>query len=201
MSRSVRTLLLGAALALLAPFTQAFDLDTLAAQLAKPAVVRGDFTQQKFLRALPQPLTSTGQFVLARDHGLLWRLRSPLQQDYRIDARGIARLDDGRWQPVAQQGAAAQQNRLFIAVLRGDAQALAKDFEPTLSGSADAWQLDLIPRGALLRQIFSALHIRGGTQVERIELEETQGDRSVLTLTRSVPGDTLDAREQHDFGG
>ena len=53
------------------PLAHAFDLQQLSAQLASPQVIHGDFIQEKHLRALPKPLTSTGTFVLAKDHGLL----------------------------------------------------------------------------------------------------------------------------------
>jgi hypothetical protein len=76
----------------------AFDLQQLSDQLAKPSVVQGSFIQEKHLRALPQPLVSKGTFVLAKDHGLLWLLKTPLQQDYRISAQGIARRDANGWQ-------------------------------------------------------------------------------------------------------
>src|SRR5690606_8453225 len=91
---------------------QAFDLDALNAQLRAQPVLHGDFVQEKHLRALPQPLVSRGQFVLAREHGLLWQLRSPLQQDYRISASGIARRTAEDWQASAGQSANERQNRL-----------------------------------------------------------------------------------------
>jgi len=74
---------------------QAFDLQQLSDQLSRPEVIHGRFIQEKHLRALPQPLTSKGHFVLAKNHGLLWLLQTPLQQDYRITAQGIARRDAG----------------------------------------------------------------------------------------------------------
>ncbi|MET1081224.1 MAG: outer membrane lipoprotein carrier protein LolA [Pseudomonas sp.] len=177
----------------------AFDLPALSAQLGQAKVVRGEFTQEKFLRALPQPLTSHGRFVMAQQQGLLWLLQRPLQQDYRIDARGIARRTDGGWQAVAQQGASAQQNRLFLAVLQGDSSGLQRDFELSLSGSAQAWQLRLVPRSSLLKQIFNAIQIQGGALVQRIELLETQGDRSVLTLLNNSAADVLDPTERQAF--
>jgi len=186
-------------LLLCAPLAQAFDLDRLAAQLGKPAVVRGDFIQEKHLRALPQPLTGTGRFVLARGHGLLWLLQAPLQQDYRITSDAIARRDASGWQRLPQQSAGAQQNRLFLAVLQGDSSGLQRDFELALSGEADAWQLRLTPRTALLRQIFSRIEISGGALVQRIELHETQGDRSVLRLPQSQAGNELSDAERHAF--
>lgn len=184
---------------LLTPLAQAFDLDQLAAQLSKPAVVRGPFVQEKHLRALPKPLTSTGQFVLSKDLGLLWLLQSPLQQDYRIDATGIAKRTPQGWQPVAQQNAAAQQNRLFLAVLKGDSTGLRQDFELSLTGTADNWTLDLTPRSLLLKQIFTTIQIQGGALVQRIQLQETQGDSTVLRLTDSQADGQLSDADRHAF--
>jgi len=91
----------------------AFDLQQLSNQLAKPSVIHGSFIQEKHLRALPQPLVSKGTFVLAKDHGLLWLLKTPLQQDYRISAQGIARRDANGWQLLPNKSAGAEQNRLL----------------------------------------------------------------------------------------
>jgi hypothetical protein len=165
----------------------AFDLDQLGRQLAGPALLQGEFVQQKHLRALAQPLVSRGQFELSAEQGLLWQLRQPLTQDYRIDAQGIARLGPQGWQRQDGQDAAAQQSRLFLAVLQGDASGLARDFELQLAGSAEGWTLELLPRTLLLQQVFSRIRIQGGRHVERIELFETQGDRTLLQLTTHAP--------------
>jgi hypothetical protein len=193
--------LLIALLAVLLPYSHAhaFDLQALSAQLEQPAVVRGEFVQEKHLRALPMPLTSRGRFVLAREHGLLWHLQQPLQQDYRISAHGISRRGLNGWQANGQPGAASQQNRLFLAVLAGDTQGLQRDFELSLSGTATDWHLELTPRGLLLRQIFSAIHIQGGATVESIDLLEVQGDRTHLRLVGSQLDGPLSTAERHDF--
>ncbi|MGP0171800.1 outer membrane lipoprotein carrier protein LolA [Pseudomonas sp. NCHU5208] len=183
----------------MAQLAQAFDLNQLSAQLGQPEVVRGQFIQEKHLRALPQPLVSRGRFVLAKNHGLLWLLEHPLQQDYRIAKQGIARRSEQGWQLVAQQSASARQNRLFLAVLKGDTSGLRQDFDLSLSGSAEAWQLDLAPRSVLLKQIFKGIHINGGALVQRIELQETQGDSTVLRLENSQADNALSDSERHDF--
>lgn len=184
---------------LLACQAQAFDLQELSRQMARPAVVRGPFIQEKHLRALPLPLTSQGTFVLARDHGLLWLLKTPLQQDYRISAQGIARRDAGGWQMLPQRNAGSEQNHLFFAVLQGDTRALERDFELQLSGTSAQWQLRLVPRSLLLKQIFTHIQISGGAYVERIELSETQGDSTVLRMPQSTSDTPLTDAEQHDF--
>lgn len=199
-NRIVRPALLALSLLLAtAAHAQAFDLTQLGQQLSGAEVIRGAFTQEKHLRALPQPFVSQGTFVLARDQGLLWFLQQPVQQDYRISEKGIARREPSGWQPTDQQGPAARQNDLFLAVLQGDTEALQGDFQLELSGTAQAWALRLTPRSKLLGQIFTAILIRGGTMAERIELLEAQGDSTVLLLTGSQIDDQLSPIELHDF--
>ena len=186
--------------ALLLSFSaHAFDLQQLSDQLAKPSVIHGSFTQEKHLRALPQPLVSKGTFVLAKDHGLLWLLKTPLQQDYRINAQGIARRDANGWQPLPNKSAGAEQNRLFLAVLQGDSSGLQRDFELQLQGQAQQWKLTLTPRSLLLKQVFTRINIDGGELVHTIELLETQGDSTVLRMQDSTASQPLSAAEQHDF--
>ena len=189
------------ALALLAvsSLANAFDLQQLSQQLAKPDVIHGQFVQEKHLRALPQPLISKGSFVLAKNHGLLWLLKTPLQQDYRISAKGIARRDGNGWQLLPNKSAGAEQNRLFLAVLQGDSSGLQRDFELALSGDAQRWKLTLTPRSLLLKQVFNQINIDGGELVQTIELLETQGDSTVLRMQDSSAGQPLSDAEQHDF--
>ncbi|WP_273829302.1 outer membrane lipoprotein carrier protein LolA [Pseudomonas sp. SBT1-2] len=177
----------------------AFDLQQLSDQLARPEVIHGSFVQEKHLRALPQPLTSKGSFVLAKSHGLLWLLKTPLQQDYRITGKGIARRDGSGWQMLPNKSAGAEQNRLFLAVLQGDSSGLQRDFELALAGDAKAWKLTLTPRSLLLKQVFNQINIDGGELVQRIELLETQGDSTVLEMHDSISNQPLSDAEQHDF--
>ncbi|WP_262139671.1 outer membrane lipoprotein carrier protein LolA [Pseudomonas sp. Marseille-Q5117] len=180
-------------------WANAFDLQQLSEQLAKPDVIHGQFIQEKHLRALPQPLISKGSFVLAKNHGLLWLLKTPLQQDYRITANGIARRDTNGWQLLPNKSAGAEQNRLFLAVLQGDSSGLQRDFELALSGTAQQWQLTLTPRSMLLKQVFKQINIDGGALVQTIELLETQGDSTLLRMHDSTPEQPLSEAEQHDF--
>ena len=187
------------ALLTMSALANAFDLQQLSAQLAKPDVIHGQFIQEKHLRALPQPLISKGSFVLAKNHGLLWLLKTPLQQDYRITANGIARRDDNGWQMLPNKSAGADQNRLFLAVLQGDSSGLQRDFELALSGDAQQWKLSLTPRSLLLKQVFKQINIDGGALVQTIELLETQGDSTVLRMQDSSAAQPLSDTEQHDF--
>lgn len=192
-------LLLGLALTAVCSHAAPLTLDGLGQQLSQHPVVRGPFVQEKHLRALPKPLTSSGTFVLAADAGLLWKLEKPLQQDYRIDANGIARRTAEGWQMQPGRDVAAQQSRLFLDVLNGNHSGLARDFDLQLNGDARAWTLSLVPTSLLLKQVFSRIDISGGELVERIELHEIQGDRTLMRMPASVTADALSEQERSDF--
>ena len=177
----------------------AFDLDDLSQQLARPEVVRGTFVQEKHLRALPKPLSSEGHYVMAREHGLLWTVDKPIAQRYRITAAGIERNVDGAWQTAQPQGASGRQNALTLALLRGVQPPLSTDFDLQLSGTPNDWSLQLVPRSMLLRQVFSRIQLSGGERINKIELDETQGDRTVMRLVGAQVDTTLSDTERHEF--
>jgi len=197
--RMLRWLLL--CLLWLGGLAHAFSLADLQRQLQSQAVVRGAFVQEKYLRGLDQPLRSTGVFTLASGQGLLWNLTTPIAQQLRITAQGVARRaqteGSNPWIRTAQQS--GRENRLFLAVLTGDTRELQTQFDLALSGSADDWQLTLTPSSALLRQIFAHIQIAGATQVRRIELLETQGDRTVLQFRHVTTDHALNPEERHAF--
>ena len=150
------------------------------------------------MRALPQPLVSDGDFVLASGKGMLWRLRRPLTQTLRITTAGISRQNpDGTWRPSAN--ANGQESRLFLALLAGDATGLSENFDLDLAGGPEDWRLTLTPSSALLRQIFTSIEVRGGKTITRIELREAQGDRSVLRLLNTRTDTGLDDDEQRAY--
>jgi len=176
----------------------AFELDQLRSTLTAAPVVRGTFVQEKHLRALPQPLVSRGTFVLAAGHGVLWQLRSPLQQTLRITAQGIAREQaDGTWLNSPQGN--SRESHMFLALLSGDTVGLAENFDLRLEGNADDWRLHMVPNSAIVRQIFTEIEIRGGALVRRIELRETQGDSTVLRMDDVQAFSTLNSDELRAF--
>lgn len=178
----------------------AFDIQDLQTLLRAHTVVKGEFVQQRYFRALPQPLTSQGQFTLAADRGLLWQLVTPLRQHLRITAQGIDRQDDnGGWAPLAGAAGSTREAGLFLAVLAGDTSGLRDNFALALSGTADDWTLRMTPRSALLRQVFDHILITGNTYVQQIELHEAQGDRTVLQLKAQQAAPALNAEETRAF--
>lgn len=162
----------------------AFSPAELTAQLQKPQNVQGVFTQERHLRSLAKPMNTQGIFAIKPKSGLYWQIDKPLSLRLRVNRQGIAQWDSKkqRWQNSPQGGQAAQV-KLFMAVLGGDIGALEQQFTPKLSGSAQKWQLDLQPKTAVMKQVFQSIRINGGRHVERVELLETQGDKTVMQFS------------------
>ena len=87
----------------------------------------------------------------------------------------------------------SQQIRLFLDLLGGNTQGLEKQFDLQLSGSQQKWTLRLNPKTALMKQIFNHIEISGDSVVRRIEMNEKQGDRTVMQFNQVQTGKELDA--------
>jgi hypothetical protein len=178
----------------------AFNLKELQSQLREAPVVRGQFVQQKYLRSLSHPLTSTGLFTLSSNKGLLWELRMPLHQDLLLTQAAIYRRDDGgKWQILPQAVGGGRETHMFLTILSGDTDVLRDNFDMTLSGTASDWQLVMTPKSILLKQIFTDIRIAGGKLVQRIELRETQGDKTVMEMRNASADTKLNDDESRDF--
>ena len=179
--RCLSAALLGLSLWLAAPLAWGFDLPALEKRLQAAGEVRGDFVQQRHLRALPQPLRSDGRFELLPGQSLLWHVLRPFEQKLRIDDKGLQHWRDGRWQADAQARAAGKaQLAFFMDMIGGRFEKLDRHFTMKLSGDAQRWQLRLDPSSALMQQIFSRIDIEGGSHVRQVQLHERQGDRVVI---------------------
>ncbi len=191
----MKKLIFAAALTLASPLLWAFSTAELAQTLQKPANVQGAFTQQRYLKSLSKPMTTNGQFVLIPKRGLLWHMQKPFENRLRVRADGIMQWNGKSWVAANQSkmNGQSQQIRLFLDLLGGNTQGLEKQFDLQLSGSQQKWTLRLNPKTALMKQIFNHIEISGDSVVRRIELNEKQGDRTVMQFNQIQTGKELDA--------
>ena len=191
----MKKLIFAAALTLASPLLWAFSTAELAQTLQKPANVQGAFTQQRYLKSLTKPMTTNGQFVLIPKRGLLWHMQKPFENRLRVRADGIMQWNGKSWTAAnpSKMNGQSQQIRLFLDLLGGNTQGLEKQFDLQLSGSQQKWTLRLNPKTALMKQIFNHIEISGDNVVRRIELNEKQGDRTVMQFNQVQTGKELDA--------
>lgn len=197
-------LLLGLALLCAAPaFAKDDPVAIVKAQLAQPDVLRGEFRQSKQIQGFSKPLQSSGDFIVAREHGVLWRTLKPFP--------GVLKLT--RDEIVATQGDAVSFrlsassepsvrviNGLMFALLNGDVAALDRQF--TISGEAAGgrWKLALTPKQAAFAKLIRSIQLQGDRHVGEIAIDEANGDvtRIVFSAQASQPAQ-LSADEQQRF--
>ena len=182
-----------------APAAAAADVDPVAALTSRvhaEPVLRGTFTQNRLIRGFKRPVTSTGEFVVARDRGILWHTKTPFDSTLAmtpdrlrvVDARQQAEVDlDARREPMLRT-----LNGLLQAVVGGDVAALTRafDLDARLIGS-DAWELTLVPRDPALRGRFTTIRMNGAAYVREVRLEEASGDVTTVTLAGHEAGTRL----------
>ncbi len=168
----------------------AFSQQDLVNLLQKSQNVQGSFTQQRFLKSLPNPINASGEFTLIARKGLLWEMQKPFASKMRVTPNGIAQWNGSSWVESDKVGQ-SQQIALFLGLLSGDISALESQFTTTLSGTEKDWALTLTPSSVLMKQIFTQIQIKGDRLVNEIELSETQGDRTLILFSHQKVNQTL----------
>ncbi len=187
-----RLLLILAALAALAaaPVRAAWGVDELMAALAGQQVSRATFVEKKYLAMLDAPVTSSGELLFIPPGRLERRTLKPRRESVVLDGATLT-MTRGERQMVLQlqdHPALAALTESIRATLAGDRQALERHFALKLEGGPARWSLLLTPREAKTRGYVLGILIAGERgQVRTVEIEQSDKDRSVMTITK-VPG-------------
>ncbi len=210
----VLAVLLGVLVAAPAPAEGLFDrplkprqlVDTVLADVAATfsttQVLNGKFVQRRQISGLPRPLTSSGDFLLARGEGILWRTSTPFTSEFVLSPRGMTLRSGGTEQRVteAEQPALRTALEMLFAMFSMDLDRLDANFELHGRSLGARWEIGLRPRTGGLSQAFSEAIVSGSKQVDRIVLTGAAGDRTEIefsdVVARSAP---LDAAEAEPF--
>jgi hypothetical protein len=182
---------LGCVLLLCALAANAADLMAdVRARLGQPAVLRGEFEQSKHVAGFKKALLSKGDFLVARDRGVLWRTREPFAGVLKLTPNEIVATQGGALAfrlTASTEPSVRVINGLMFSLLNGDVAALAEQF--TIAGVAEAksWSLTLVPRQPAFAKILTRIELSGDVYVRRIAMEEANGDRTVIQFHKQTP--------------
>ena len=167
--------------------TTELTLAELMKSLSGVSAISAHFRETKELAMLQEPLYASG----------ILRYRAPdyvkkqtlLPQSESLEIQGDEVLIDhpekGRHQLSLDDYPAIRAFvESFRATLAGDTTTLERYYRVLLTGDAAAWRLHLEPRESEMAEIIEAIFIQGeGDRILTIETQETNGDRSVMTIT------------------
>ena len=195
MTRLTRIRLVGSVLALLicsgAAHTANWNLNVLMDELARRSSGQAYFTETKYLAVLEKPIEQSGTLAFAPG-----RLEKFTQRPHpeRMTVIGDALTVEIGPERKKRQLRLHRYPALwgFIeglrATLTGDLDVLRRFYEIELHGSADDWELVMVPRQSEMAAVVRLVSIRGGLgEISVIEVVQTSGDRSVMRVTERDP--------------
>lgn len=179
------TLLLACSFSVFA-YSPLLSLDELQKKLMSEQLLRGDFSQSKTLHIFDRPLVSKGTFLLSHQQGLVWKQQDPftvllvlannrLSQQF---ADQVPEIIEAKDNPMV-----FYFSHLFLALFKGDLNALNEQFELTLNNSNEGWVLYLKPESTPLNKVFSIIEIHGVDQINELNLIELNGDTTTISFT------------------
>ncbi len=170
------------------------------ARLDKPGLLRGQFEQQKSVPGFKKPLQSSGDFLLWRGHGLLWQTRKPFASTLAISRNGLSLVGAGS-DGVTQINSAMDSSHRMVsdilsALLAGDFSQMQTYFhiDGELSDKQE-WTLRLTPAQAGLSKVIKRITLSGDRHVRRVQIDEANGDSSLIRFTQLVQAPEASARE------
>ena len=136
--------------------------------------ISGKFNEEMILNGFDEPIKSSGEFEI-KNKELIWHIKEPLDSSVKIAQDGIFSLENGKWE---LQKNSLMDKELFLAIFSLDYGVLQKYFDISLSGESGAWELNLSPKGAIFKEIFKNIIIKGGETVREIAITNAQGDET-----------------------
>lgn len=167
------------------PAFAAWSVDALMALLHAHPPGRARFDEQKSVSILDRPLDSSGELVFTPPDRLEKHVTSPGDERIVADREKLVVEHAGRRQVIdlGEHPEVAVLIESIRGTLAGDRAALERTYALDLSGDERSWRLTLVPRDASLRSLVTRVTIEGsGAAVERVEIEQADGDRSLMQI-------------------
>jgi outer membrane lipoprotein-sorting protein len=176
--------------AALANAAAGFDVGSLMELLRSQKPGKATFTETKHIAILDRPVESTGELVFTPPDRLEKRSTGLNAERMVVDRETLSIERGGRKQVLSLRE--HPQVGVFVESIRGtlagDRSALEKTYTLALEGDAQRWRLTLVPRDKQLAGIVRRVLISGTqAQVRRIEIEQADGDSSVMVITPVTP--------------
>lgn len=173
-------------------------------RLAVDLVVRGAFEQRKTIQGFRNPLLSSGDFVVARQRGVVWRTREPFPSTLVVTRdRVLARQADGsigRSMNASEEPALRAISETLFGVMAAELAMLEQRFriEGELAGR-EGWKLVLLPRDAMLARWVQRIDLEGDHFLRNARLQEGNSDLSLIRFSRHSTDTGLRPDEEAQF--
>jgi len=191
--RSLRGLALGLALAAggAAQAQDGWSLEALMAGMRQSRGASAHFVELKYVHLLTAPIRATGRLTYAAPDKLEKVTETPAPETIRLDGGTLAgtRANGDEFSvDIDSHEEIAALVEGIRSTLAGDLATLRRHYEIAFSGDRDHWRIDLAPKAGRVREKVERIRVLGGgTAIAMIIVNETDGDRSEMTITPDTP--------------
>lgn len=173
-------------LALLSPVQAAgFDLQALTQQLAQARSGQATFVEDRRVQQLDQTLRSSGRLSFVAPDTFVRETLRPSHEKLAVVGNQLT-MSRGTRSRVASLDSVPEAVVIVEAIrgtLTGNKDTLERYFDTTVQGSAEQWQLELVPREPRLRGQVAHLRLSGRQgQVREVRMTLADGDTSVMRI-------------------
>lgn len=155
------------------------------AQLAAPAVLRGNFTQTRKIELIDMPLRSSGSFVLS-SMGLYWQQDEPLDTTLIADGeRLLQRVGDGPLQSIdiAQNPMVLTFSKTFLSIVAGSETEIRSNFDIDFTSEDEVWKIALTPTSYPMSEAIDSIVLRGREHIEALTVIGRSSDTTMISFT------------------
>jgi outer membrane lipoprotein-sorting protein len=163
-----------------------FDLDTLMRSLAQVKSGEATFVEKRQVAQLDQTLESSGRLSFSAPDTFVRETLKPRRERLAVVGNQLTMSQNSRSRSTTLDSVpeAAVIVEAIRGTLTGNRETLERYFTTQLSGAAERWQLDLVPREARLRGQVAQLRVSGRQgQLQEVQMTMADGDRSVMQIT------------------
>ena len=177
--------LAGLCSATLARAQSSFSLVQLMQTLAQVKAGEGTFVERRTVQMLERTLESSGRLSFEAPDTFVRETIKPRRESVKVVGNNVT-LSQGNRSRTLSLDAAPEAALIFEAIrgtLTGNREALEKHFKASVTGSAERWSLELVPREVLLRELVVSIRMNGvRALVREVLVAMADGDRSVMMI-------------------
>jgi outer membrane lipoprotein-sorting protein len=162
-----------------------FDLAALMQQLSQVRSGEAVFVEDRRVQQLDQTLRSSGRLSFTAPDTFVRETLKPRQERMAVVGNQLTLSRGNRSQTTLLDSVpeAAVIVEAIRGTLTGNREALERYFDTSVQGSAEQWQLDLVPRETRLRGQVTHLRLSGRQgQVREVRMTLADGDTSVMRI-------------------
>jgi hypothetical protein len=144
------------------------------------------FIEKKTIAILDKPVESSGELFYTAPDRLEKRTLKPKAESMVLDKDKLIVEQRGRKHVLSLQS--YPEIAAFIDSIRGtlagDRKALERSYKLSMAGTQRDWDLSLLPLEDKMKKVVTSINISGaGNMLETIEINQADGDSSVMIIT------------------